>query len=645
MNRLVWKAVLSLLILSSLHAQEPPVIQESPRIPTHLISTDANELEPFIDGLMAAHFESYRLAGAVIALVENGSVQLAKGYGYANLERRMRVDPRTTLFRLASVSKLFTWTAAMRLAEEGRLNLDEDVNNYLSEVEIPSTFERPVTLRDLMTHTPGFEDRLLRLFARSDEAMIPLQEILLNDFPKRVRPPGKIASYSNHGTALAGLIVSEVAGVPWETYVTEQILEPLGMDHTTVQQPVPDELKDQLATGYEWEAGRLEARGFEWVPAAPAGGMSSSAGDMARFLLLHLQNGEFDGERVLTPQTAKMMRQVIFSHDPRVQGMGYGFIHQEINGLKLVGHGGDTFYFHTLFALVPERNFGVFLAYNSSDGAKARDEFVEAFFDQFFPEEEMEFPEILPGFFTRIEQIEGSYRLTRRPVTTIGKLIELFSTIEINSRGRGVISTSGGMSNEIQLWTEIEPFVFQQQDGDERLVFRWNKDAGRTLAFYSNVPIFALEKLLWFERPTFHLTLLVISLLILLTTILIPLAAPFVRTSETRLLARRSPTHPAARWLAALVSILHLTFLGGLLIVLSDPTVVVFGVPSELKFLLLLPLIAAALTLILMIVALLAWKGGYWSFLGRLHYSLVTLCALLLIWQYNYWNLLGWNFY
>lgn len=649
MDHLPKNAFLLFLLLSPLlHAQEPPVIREPADLPAEPIAAEtghAGGLGSFIDGLMAAQFEAHHLAGAVIAIVQDGEIELSRGFGYADIERRKMVDPATTLFRLASVSKLFTWTAVMQLAETGRLRLDEDVNAYLEDLEIPEAFEQPVTLRDLMTHTAGFEDRVLRLFARSEEAMIPLKEILLNDFPKRVRAPGMISSYSNHGTALAGLIVSQVTGVPWERYVTERILNPLGMRNTTVRQPVPEELREDLATGYEWQAGRLEAKEFEWVPAAPAGGMSASAEDMARFLLLHMQNGQFEGERLLSPQTARQMREEVFSHDPRVQGMGYGFIRQKVNGMQLVGHAGDTFYSHTLFALVPERDLGIFLAYNSAEGSLARDQFVEAFFDYLYPEDERESPSPLPGFSDRVDQIAGAYRSTRRPFTTIGKLIELFSAVSVDSRENGVISTSGGMSNRIRLWTETEPFVFQQQDGDERMVFRWNEEEERTFAYLSNLPILAFEKLVWYERPLFHLSLLGICLLFLLSTIFIPIVAPFINTGETRMLARRSPSHSSARWLAASVSVIHLVFLGGLAVVLSDPTVVVFGVPYELKLLLLLPLIAAAMTLMLIIVALLAWKGAYWSFIGRLHYSLVALCALVLIWQYGYWKLLGWNFY
>src|SRR5262249_29221696 len=159
------------------------------------------------------------------------------------------------MFRIASISKLFTWTAVMQQAEAGKLDLDADVNTYMKDVKIPPAFDKPVTLKNLLTHTPGFEDYVIGLFAHKPEEMRPLAEVLKTQMPARVRPPGTIASYSNHGTAMAGYAVACVSGQSWEDYVEQRILKPLGMEHTLVRQPAEDKLPEGMSKGYKWANG------------------------------------------------------------------------------------------------------------------------------------------------------------------------------------------------------------------------------------------------------------------------------------------------------------------------------------------------------------------------------------------------------
>jgi CubicO group peptidase (beta-lactamase class C family) len=225
----------------------PAAIAGSPSPPARL---DPNDVEAFVDGFMASYLEDKAIVGGVVAVVEHGRVVLAKGYGEADREGHRQVDPQRTLFRVGSISKLFVWIAVMQLVDRGQLDLDADVNTYLDSVQIPATFEQPITLAHLMTHTAGFEDRVLGLFARDAAAVRPLETLLAEEMPVRVRPPGVLASYSNHGTALAMLIVEQVSGVPWIEYLETRVLEPLRLGHTTFRQPVPETWLDDLAVGY-----------------------------------------------------------------------------------------------------------------------------------------------------------------------------------------------------------------------------------------------------------------------------------------------------------------------------------------------------------------------------------------------------------
>ncbi|HET6326325.1 MAG TPA: serine hydrolase domain-containing protein, partial [Planctomycetaceae bacterium] len=156
---------------------------------------NAEDLEAFFDGALMVQLESKHIAGAVVAVVVGDKLVFSKGYGYADVETGRPVDPQTTLFRIASVSKLFTWTAVMQLVEEGKLDLDADVNVYLkgTGVQIPPAFGKPITLKNLLTHSAGFEDRPIGLFAHQPSDK-PLAESLKNDIPARVRPPGTLSA-------------------------------------------------------------------------------------------------------------------------------------------------------------------------------------------------------------------------------------------------------------------------------------------------------------------------------------------------------------------------------------------------------------------------------------------------------------------
>ncbi len=191
--------------------------------------------EAYLDGLVAAQFNDYKLAGMTFVMVKDGEVLLSKGYGYAHLDNLTPVDPATHLFRPGSVSKLFTWTAVMQLVEQDRLDLKADVSQYVDQFEIPNEFDTPLTMENLMTHTPGLEDGAAGyLFADEESDLRPLAEVLETYTPTQVARPGAYSSYSNWSTALAGLIVANISGQSFESYVDEHIFQPLGMTYATV---------------------------------------------------------------------------------------------------------------------------------------------------------------------------------------------------------------------------------------------------------------------------------------------------------------------------------------------------------------------------------------------------------------------------
>ena len=205
---------------------------------------DRADLESFLDGVFKVGMEEHHVTGAVVTVVKDGQVLFAKGYGYQDVDKKSPVDPRTTLFRIGSTTKLLTWTAVMQLVEQGKLDLDADINRYLKGMQIPAAYGKPITLRHILTHTAGFEEGFLGYLITNDpKDQLPISEALKKHMAARVRPPGEMSAYSNYGAALAGLIVEQVSGVPYNDYISQHIFEPLDMQFATVQEPAPARLQ------------------------------------------------------------------------------------------------------------------------------------------------------------------------------------------------------------------------------------------------------------------------------------------------------------------------------------------------------------------------------------------------------------------
>ena len=358
--------------------------------PANGVPVEGREVEDFMDEYFARQLEEEKIPSATVSVVEDGKVVFAKGYGQADVKNNEPVVADETLFRIASTSKLFTATAVMQLVEEGKLDLDRDVNYYLDDVEIPDTYPGgPATLRHLITHTAGFEEEFTGSLARDADEVVPLGEYLSQNVPARVRPPGEVTSYSNYGMALAGHVVEEVSGMPYGRYLEENVFGPPGMRSTTATQPPAQTLRDRLATGYEVGKEGPVAGPFEYIDEAPAGAVSTTSTDMARFMIAHLNEGRFGEEHILGEAAARQMHTQQFANARGLKDrMGLGFYEQTINGERTNQHAGNLIRFHALLTLVPDRDVGIFVAYSSygDGGDLAEYELTDAFFDRFYPE-------------------------------------------------------------------------------------------------------------------------------------------------------------------------------------------------------------------------------------------------------------------
>ena len=613
--------------------------------------SDPHELETFLDGVLGVQLMDDHIPGATVAVVKDGRLFFAKGYGDADIQNGKQVSADHTLFRVGSVSKLFIWTAIMQLSEQGKVDLHADVNTYLKTFRIPATYPQPITLAHLLTHTAGFEDRYTGIFVPTTSDLKPLGKWLAANIPARVRPPGELTAYSNYGAALAGYIVEQVSGIPFDQYVEQHIFKPLGMNHSTFSQPVPASLVTDVSQGYTYTNGTYRAEPFEYVEIAPAGSLSATATDMANFMIAHLQNGRFGNQRILQDATAREMHTQHFTNDPRVPGMDYGFWEQRLNNQRVIEHGGDTILFHTLLALLPERNVGVFVSYNSPAGETARDTLLQAFLDHYFPAPKEPAPHPLAGFDQRANQISGTYWATRRSYTTYEKVFQLFTTVNVNNAGNGhlAISVGGGQTTDV---VEVAPRVFQTASGHGSAVFRPGPNG--MLMLLGSAPIEAFIQVPWYDAPTFHFLLLAVCVLFFLSALLLwPLLS--IRTVMRRRALRKKLSPDAALegtqtrgigpllagWLAWIVSALNILFLIMMLIIFSNQENILYGVTPALTTLFMLATLSALLTVGVVLCAIMMWWRRFWRPWQRVYYTLVALGALAFAWELVFWNLIG----
>jgi CubicO group peptidase (beta-lactamase class C family) len=614
--------------------------------------TDRAELEAFLDEELGKEMKKHHIAGAAVSVVKDGELFFAKGYGEADLEKGIPVDPKQTIFHVGSVGKLFTWTAVMQLVEEGKLDLDADINTYL-DFRIPDTYPQPITLRHLMTHTSGFEDRWLDSVVSDTSELVPAREWLVTYMPARVCPPGDCAGYSNYNAMLAGYIVARVSGESYDEYIQEHIFDPLGMAHSTTQSPIPQDLRAQASVGYTYEDGDFQAfPDYTAQPALwPSGAHQASVTDMARFMSAHLQNGRYSdantaGARILKEITARRMHSTAYTPDPRLLGAAYGFADMSDNGQRTLGHTGYFPPMSSLLLLLPEQNLGVYVVYNSEGGRELTNQhtgFQRAFFDHYYPAPAVKPIQPPADFAERAGRFVGLYRYASWPATTFHKVAGLVgeNAVEISDPGDGTLLLS--IAGYEWRFVEVEPLYFRQVDGQFGMVFR-EDDQGRITHVYTDLmPQYTGVKLNWYETPGFNLPLLLVCVLVFLS--MIPVAViRFIRNRRPS--SDRKPASRGARvayWIIGGICVLNLLFVVGM-VPASNPPTELLGAQLIVKIVLGLGVLSAVLTVGALLYSVLAWKRSYWGIATRVHYTLVTVAALAFVWFLNYWNLLGWRF-
>ncbi len=491
----------------------------APTLPGAAAALTKADVDGWLDGFLPFALERGDLAGAVVVVVKDGQVLTQRGFGYADAARRTPVDPARTLFRPGSVSKLFTWTAVMQEVETGRIDLDKDVNAYL-DFRIPPYRGKPVTMRQLMTHTAGFEEHGKRTIFEDPKFAISLGDYVKVQ-PRRIYAPGTTPSYSNYGTALAGYIVERTAKMPFDDYVEQRIFRPLDMAQSTFRQPLPAALAPSMATGYrQLSAGPSK---FEIVGPGPAGALSATGADMAKFMIAHLN----EGAGLMAPATARMMHDTPLTLLPPLNRMELGFFETNINGRQVIAHLGDTQLFHTALHLFTTEKIGLYMSFNAtgeqgSVGAVRRALF-EKFADRYLPGTEMPATRVdAKTAAAHARMMAGSWLNSRRSESNFYALASLIGqvTVSVDARGNLVVPAARDLNGKPAKWVETAPFVWHNANGHGRLaaqvvdgrVVRWSVDGLSPFMVFDRAP--ASKSAAWLKPA------LCVALAVLLITLL-----------------------------------------------------------------------------------------------------------------------------
>jgi CubicO group peptidase (beta-lactamase class C family) len=606
---------------------EPPTVHE--------LSTA--DLGAFLDPLITDQLARLKIAGAVVVVVKDDSILFAKGYGYADVENKRPMTADATLVRPGSISKLFTGIAVMQLVEQGKLDLDRDVNDYL-DFHIPTPEGGvPVTLRRLMTHRAGFEEHIKGLFS-ADRMPDPLGHWLMRSLPRRLFPGGDVPAYSNYGMALAGYIVEGAAGQPYAEYVAEHILRPLGMVHATFRQPLPDDLAPLMARSYSQYDGKPWPF-FETISASPAGALSATGIDMGRFMLTLLHGGSLDGSRVLSEEglAAMMAPQIVMP----AGSMGLVFFERKLGGIRFVGHDGGTMSFFSVLLVSPERGLGVFVCYDGGAALQALSDLFRPLARRYLPAR----PTDTSPFTAHPEDsaaIAGVYQNSRRADSTIARLSALTSELLIRPAGDAKVTIHSAAWPFLagQSLQEVGELLYRDANGGEIAFEQVSKRVMR-------VNIGAAQQ--W-QRVPWYLDIRIVGpavvasvLVSVLTTVSWPIAA-IIRRWRRHLWsedvsARRC--HLTARLIMILQLVVIVAVCTLFTVAALNPTIL-----SDRLDPVLVALYACAWLGILggLIALCIAWQfwwrrmSGRWA---RIHHTLIAVSAVILAWFFLTWHIAG----
>ncbi|MEN8905402.1 MAG: serine hydrolase domain-containing protein [Clostridiales bacterium] len=596
-------------------------------------------LESYIDTEFTKGLDNYNIPGAIFVLIQGDSIRHINAYGVSDIETQTPVDSKSSIFRIGSVSKTIVATAVMQLYEDGKLKLDNDINNYLKSFQIEYKFNDSITVENLLTNTAGIDQRHMGWVVDNEKDVIPLAEYFKKRMPPQIRPAGKVMTYSNHGFGLLALIVEEVSGIPFYEYVDKMIAKPLKMNSSGFKKQ--KDLESNYAMSYLQKRGKLLPFDPVFMLNYPTGSFSSTAPEMGNYISMFLNHGKFQGVQVLDSTTVVKMHQEAFKHyDESTGGRPLGFFKNYWNGYDLIGHMGMFQGFNSDLVLIPEKNAGFFVCINAtnlqgSPGASFLFSIRSKLLEMLIPRSSSKKQESLilpkPGIADEpLKAFAGTYRRTWYPLNTLDKFAVLIGYAnEFEIVANDSILEIVGSVDEL---SPVSGLKFITSYG--KYVAFGRNEKGEISYYFDNGESY--HKLKWYEPLKIQSFWLASIVLILLISIIASIVG--------RLYFNKKKSHliKKVNLLFAALIILFIAMYT-LVLVTTEPSVFFYGIPLLLKIALLLPffIIASELYSIYLLIKAIRYKEL--GFMGLIYHSIILITGLAFIPLLIIYNLIGFN--
>jgi CubicO group peptidase (beta-lactamase class C family) len=603
---------------------------------TQLELTAAN-IASVVDPLMAEWIGKHQGPGAVVVVVTRDGPVFAKGYGFSDVEAKKPFTSDATLVRPGSISKLFTGIAVMQLVDAGRLDLDRDVNGYI-DFAIPTPQGGvSVTLRRLLTHRAGFEEHAKGLFSRNREPE-PLGRWLAKNLPQRLFPNGDVEAYSNYGIALAGYIVERVSGEPYASYIQRHILDPLGMSHSTFQQPLPDDLEPLMAKGYR-RSDKPPLPFFETIAAAPAGALSATGEDMGRFIRALMNGGELDGVRLLPK--ARLDQMMAPGNATSAGYLGLVFLGTKIAGHDSIGHDGETMTFFSELRFFPDQGVGIFVSRDGIGEIKSSREMphpVAAIARRFLPRA-TEWEDAGAASFPGAERVAGIYQTSRRSESSFVRLSALLAQIVVKVDGDGhvrALSAIWPFGSGVP-WKRVQRDLYEGPGAR----FAFVDDGGSNS--YLARPAFRLQRVPWSLDLRWIAPALVASTAVVLLTLLGWPVAAFWRHRRKMRWSEDGGDRGnfVAVRLVMLVDAAVITVTAVLFAMSSDFTIFNDALDPWLLALYAFAWLGVFGAVLTLAAAARFWRRGIGSRWSRIHHALIAASSVMIAWFFLTFHIAG----
>lgn len=627
-------ATLALMLLpASAWAQAPIQITPLPEAKHATVTQlgasdlDPRDLQAWLDTEMGGVMQQGGVTGAVVVVVKDGELLYSKGYGYADAVAKKPIDPAATMFRVGTMSGIVTATTVMQLVDRHKLDLDADVNRYL-DFTIPTLHGKPVTLRDLLTNTAGFEEMRKGLYI-TDPKRVDRDELGIHHggwLPARVYPAGEVPAYSVYGMALTGYIVQRVSGQRFDEYAERHVFEPLGMRRSTFRQS-----RSLWSGNADGGVAGEPTSTVKLVVPTPALGLAISGEDAAKLMIAHLQYGRADNAQLLEQATVQQMQAYRRSAIPGLPGMAIGLAQLDTGEPTILGQDGDFDDSHSLLALVPEHHTGIFIATAGGNKRLLLRPLLSRFAKRYFPP----LPELRPATIgtdkAHSAQLAGRYASSITSHSNVLALRDLFhqDTISVGADG-SLITPMFGAAH----WREVKPYLWLDDASGRHLgaLVRDGKVSMLSVDTVSPVEVY-LPSSGW---PASRVLSVVIAILGVFA--LIALSWPAVALLRRREIS--TLTDQDLRWyrLSRLTALLYLLFAGGWCLLL--PRLGVAQLDTRLRLLHLIGILAVLGTLGVALECWRAWRhGGSWW--RRISATIELLACLAAIAFIVCWHLLS----